>query len=132
MTMPMNVNAGIVQNCVRPGLNIGCFIPPLDAEEAAEAWERLIKTFVRKTRFFKVSTLQDKLDALFIYGGEEIETLIETLPYPDGGDVTLPEDLKPATEAVNEYHRQVFKLNEYFITMVNKDNTRSKSDCVTQ
>ena len=70
--MPLNVNAGIVQSFVRPDLNIGCFIQPLDAEEAAEAWERWIKTFVRKTRFFKVSTLQDKLDALCIYGGEEI------------------------------------------------------------
>ena len=64
--------ATIVQRFVRPDLNIGCFIPPLDAEEAAESWERWIKTFVRKTRFFRVSTLQDKLDALSIYGGEEL------------------------------------------------------------
>ena len=47
-------NAGIVQpTYVRPDLNIGSFIPPLDAEEAAVAWERWFKTFVRKTRFFQ-------------------------------------------------------------------------------
>ena len=43
MAMPvMNVNdnADIVQpTYVRPDLNIGSFIPPLDAEEAAVAWE---------------------------------------------------------------------------------------------
>ena len=58
--------------------------------------------------------------------------MIETLPDPDDGDVTLPADVKPATEAVNEYHRQVFKLNEHFKTMVNKDSARSKFDCMTQ
>ena len=61
-------------------------------------------------------------------GWEEVETLIETLPDPDDGDVTLPADVKPATEAVNEYHRQVFKLNEHFKTIVNKDSARSKFD----
>ena len=124
-------NAGIVQpTYVRPDLNIGSFIPPLDAEEAAVAWERWFKTFVRKTRFFKVSTLQDKLDALSIL--EEVETLIETLPDPDDGDVTLQADVKPANEPVNEYHRQAYKLNEHFKTMVNKDSARSKFDCMTQ
>ena len=54
--------------------------------------------------------MQDKFDALSIYGGEEIETWIEMLPDPDDGDVTLPADVKLATEAINEYHRQVFKL----------------------
>ena len=62
MAMPgvnVNDNAGIVQpTYVRPDLNIGSFIPPLDAEEAAVAWERWLKTFVRKPRFFKVSTLR--------------------------------------------------------------------------
>ena len=58
--------------------------------------------------------------------------MIETLPDPDDGDVTLPADVKPATEAVKEYHRQVFKLNEHFKTMVNKDSARSKFDCLTQ
>ena len=38
--MHVNVNAGIVQSFVRPDLSIGCFIPPLDAEEAADSWER--------------------------------------------------------------------------------------------
>ena len=41
-------------------------------------------------------------------------------------------DVKPATEAVNEYHRQVFKINEQFKTMANKDSARSKFDCMTQ
>ena len=68
--MKVSDNVGIVKpTYVRPDLNIVSFIPPLDAEEAAVAWERWFKTFVRKTRFFKVSTLQDKLDALSIYGG---------------------------------------------------------------
>ena len=58
-----------------------------------------------------------------IYGGEEIE--------PDDGDVTLPADVKLATEADNEYHRQVFKLNEHFKTMVNNGSARSKFDCMT-
>ena len=65
-------------------------------------------------------------------GGGEVETLIETLPDPDDDDVTSPADVKPATEAVNEYHRQVFKLNEHFKTMVNKDSARSTFNCMTQ
>ena len=84
------------------------------------------KHLFEKNDFSKVSTWQDKLDALSIYGGEEIETLIETLLDPEGGDVTLPANVKPATEGVNEYH------NEHVMTMVNKDSARSKFDCITQ
>ena len=58
--------------------------------------------------------------------------MIETLPDPDDDDVTLPVDVKPENEAVNEYHRQVFKLNEHFKTMVSKDSARSKFDCMMQ
>ena len=61
-----------------------------------------------------------------------METLIETLPDPVDDDVTLLADVKPATEAVNEYHRQVFNINEQVKAMVNKDSARSKFDCMTQ
>ena len=61
-------------------LNIPQFITPVDTEEAALQWQKWRRNFERKLRFFRVTTLQDKLDALAIYGGEEIEELTDNLP----------------------------------------------------
>ena len=70
--------------------------------------------------------MQDKL-VLSIYGGKEIDTLIETLPDSDNGDATLPADVKPELSmSITD------KLNEHLKTMVNKDSARSKFDCMTQ
>ena len=57
---------------MRQNLNIPNFNPPTDPDEAAQEWEKWLKTFARKLRFFRVTTLQDRNDALCIYGGEEI------------------------------------------------------------
>lgn len=55
----------------------------------SQAWEKWCKLFVKKLRFFRVTDLQDKMDALSIYGGEHIDDLTDTLQDPEDGDVNL-------------------------------------------
>ena len=92
----------------------------------------MVQNIRTKNPFFQsVNVAGQTRRVVNLRGGEEVETLIETLPDPDDGDVTLPAYVKPANEPVNEYHRQAYKLNEHFKTMVNKDSARSKFDCMT-
>ena len=100
--------------------------------ENAVQWTRWLKGFSRKLRFFRISKTQDKLDALFIYGGHDIENLLETLPDPTGENVVVPEYARAEGEAINEYHIQVAKLHAYFCTSANKDSARAKFDTMTQ
>ena len=101
-------------------LNIPQFITPVDTEEAALQWQKWRRNFERKLRFFRVTTLQDKLDAVAIYGGEEIEELTDNLPNIADAEVTVPEG-----EEINDFHRAMAKLNNHFTPMLNKDSTRS-------
>jgi hypothetical protein len=73
----------------RQDLNVSPFLPPIDPDEASQAWEKWCKLFVKKLRFFRVTDLQDKMDALSIYGGEHIDDLTDTLQDPEDGDVNL-------------------------------------------
>ena len=108
-------------------LNIPQFITPVDTEEAALQWQKWRRNFERKLRFFRVTTLQDKLDALAIYGGEEIEELTDNLPNIADAEVTVPEG-----EEINEFHRAIAKLNNHFTPMLNKDSARSVFEQMTQ
>ncbi len=48
----------------RIDLNIAAFVQPTDSDDAALLWERWLTRFVRKLRFFRVNTVDDKIDAL--------------------------------------------------------------------
>ena len=69
--------------------------------------------------------MEDQLLALDIYGGEEIESLLEHLPDPD---IRLPAGV---TE-VNDFHSAFKKLDNYFVGKINKDSARFKFDNLTQ
>ena len=68
-------------------------------------------------RYFRISNVQDRVDALQIYGGEQIWELVETLE-----DVSLP---SPA-ENLDEYEKILAKLENHLVPMVNLDCARSK------
>ena len=123
--------AGTGGDIMRQDLNIAPFLPPTDPDDAALAWIKWMKTFAKKLRFFRVTSLQDRMDALSIYGGEEIDKLLETLPDPDNPP-DLPTDIKPEGAEDDAYFKHVQKLNGYFTTMVNKDSARSRFDAMTQ
>ena len=108
-------------------LNIPQFITAVDTEEAALQWQKWRRNFERKLRFFRVTTLQDKLDALAIYGGEEIEELTDNLPDIADAEVTVPEG-----EEINDFHCAMAKLNNHFTPMLNKDSARSVFEQMTQ
>ena len=70
-----------------------------------------------RRRCFRISSTQDRVDALHIYGGERIRELIES----------LENALSPSSaESLNEYEKLIAKLDNHFIAMVNPDCTRSK------
>ena len=79
----------------RQDLNIQPFICPSEPDEAALQWKKWFTGFERKLRFFKVTEVNDKLDALAIYGGETVEELIDVLPDPQDTD----------GETLNDYHK---------------------------
>ena len=101
-------------------INMLQFITPVDTEEAALQWQKWRQNFQRKLRFFRVTTLQDKLDDLAIYGGEEIEELTDKLPETADAEVTVPEG-----EEINEFHCTMAKLNNHFTPLLNKDSAKS-------
>ena len=74
----------------------------------------------------------DRVDALYIYGGPEIEQLLEILPDPTDDQVSVPDYVKASNETVNDFHKNVHKLHNHFSTMVNKDSARCKFDGLTQ
>ena len=116
----------------RQDLNIAAFCQTYDPEENAVQWSRWLKGFCRKVHFFRVTSMQDKIDALYIYGGHDVENLLDTLPDPPRECVTLPPYIREEGEELNEFHIQVFKLHTYFCTTANKDSARAKFETLTQ
>ena len=124
--------AAVEASSNRQDLNIPCFKSDTDPDETAIRWEKWLKNFARKLRFFRVTSTQDKVDALYIYAGDEVESLIDTIPDARDQDIVVPAYIKDAAEPINDFHRQVYKAHKHFMTMVNKDSARSKFDCMTQ
>ena len=115
----------------RHDLQIPAFIPTTDPDETALQWTRWLKHFCRKLQFFRVSDVQDKVDA-FYYGGTDIENLLDTLPNPADTEVDVPDFVKSANEETDEFHILVHKVNKHFSTLINKDSARSKFESMTQ
>ena len=121
-------------------LNIVPFNPPVDVDEAAAAWKKWIKGFCRKILFFRVKEVDDRAIAFVMYGGETVDDLVDTLPNPVDGDVKFPVEwgilkMKPdgtADEAINNFHKAVFKVNKHFSTRANKDTARSQFESMKQ
>ena len=69
-------------------------------------------------RYFRIANTQNRVDAINIYGGEQIRELIETLRNVH----------TPNTEEPNEYDKIIAKLNNHFTPMINKDSGSCKFD----
>ena len=69
--------------------------------------------------YFRISNVQDRVNALHIYGGEQIREL-ENVPTPS------------SAENPDEYKKIIAKLDNHFIPMVNPDCARSKLEKMCQ
>ena len=78
-------------------------------DETAALWEQWSKTFVKKVRYHEITKLQDQLDALDIYGGPEVESLLETLPQVQDHQVTVLEG-----EIISDNHISLRCLKLYY------------------
>ena len=67
-------------------------------------------------RFFQIThTARRRVRCLRIYGGDEIEKLLNVLPAIPDTDITLP-----SGESLNDFHRAIAKLDAHFTPMQNK------------
>ncbi len=79
-------------------------------------WHKELDT---RFRYFKITEVTHKVDAINIYGGEHIRELIDTLP-------NRPQEAGDAYQAITA------KLNHYFTPMVNADSARAKLERISQ
>ena len=73
--------------------------------------------------YFRILNTQDRIDALHIYGGEQIRDMLESLE-----SVPTP----PSAELLNKYEKITAKLGNHFIPMANLDCARSKLEKINQ
>ena len=99
------------------------FITDSDPNETGCRWKKWKNELLTCFRYFRISNTQDHINALHIYGGEQIRVLIESLE-----SVTTPS----SAELLNEYEKIIAKLNNHFIPMVNPDCARSKFENICQ
>ena len=89
------------------------FMPPEDQLSIGKAWEEWLEEIEREFRYFKLTSVQDKTDAIIIYGGKEITRLARILPYQEDPNCEL-----------DEYRKLKTKLYDYFIPKKNKHYAR--------
>ena len=89
------------------------FLPPEDQLSIGKAWEEWLEEIEREFRYFKITSVQDKTDAIIIYGGKEIARLARILPYKEDPNCEL-----------YEYRKLKMRLNDYFIPKKNKHYAR--------
>ena len=99
------------------------FIADSDPDETGRRWKKWKNELLTRFRYFRISNTQDRIDALHIYGGEQIRELIESLE-----SVPTPSSAEP----LNEYDKIIAKLDNHFIPMVNPDSARSKLEKMCQ
>ena len=88
-------------------IRMQAFIADSDPDETGRRWKNELLTHFR---YFRISNTQDRIDALHIYGGEQVRELIESLE-------SVP--TKSSAEPLNEYDKIIAKLDNHFIPMVN-------------
>ena len=94
-----------------------------DPDETGCRWKKWKNELLTRFRYFRISNVQDRVDALHIYRGEQIRELIETLE-----NVPTPS----SAENPDEYEKIIAKLDNHFIPMVNPDCARSKLEKMCQ
>ena len=95
-------------------LRIGIFKPSENELTVGKEWLDWLDDLESQFRYFKVTKVQDKKDAITIYGGNDIKTLAKNLPDP-----TQKPDYAEANENLDGYTRIKWKLTEYFTKKTN-------------
>ena len=91
-------------------IKMQAFIADSDPDKTGHRWKKWRNELLTRFRYFRTSNTQDCIDALHIYGGEQICELIESLE-----SIPTPS----SAELLNEYEKIIAKLNNHFIPMVN-------------
>ena len=55
------------------------FVPDTDPISTGPKWERWIEEFGTRLRYFKITLVQDKVDAINIFGGQILRDKIRSL-----------------------------------------------------
>ena len=106
-------------------IRMHAFTTDTDPDETGRRWKKWKNELLTRFRYFRISNIQDRADALHIYGGEQIRELIESLE-----DVPLA---SPSTSGeLNEFDKTIAKLDNHFLPLVNPDCARSKLDKMCQ
>jgi hypothetical protein len=94
-----------------------------DPDDTSIRWKKWKKEIETRLRYFRIENVQDKVDALNIYGGEVIRELADTLP-----------DRPPVAGQPNrnDYEQIMAKLDHHFTPMANPDSARAKLDRMVQ
>ena len=111
----------ILQQQQQPGhgpqdIKMKAFSTSENSDETGQRWVKWEKELLTRFRFFRITSIEDQIDAINIYGGELIRELIGTLqdaPECDGAEH-------------NEFEKIIVKLDNYFIRITNSDSARSK------
>ena len=85
------------------------FVVPEETNHVGKAWEEWIEGIEREFRYFQITEVADKKDAIIIYGGKETARLEKSLPDPEIADV---------------YLKLRTKLNDHFTPKKNKHHAR--------
>ena len=91
-------------------IRMQAFIEDSDPDKTGRRWKKWRNELLTRFRYFRISNTQDCIDALHIYGGEQIRELIESLE-----SIPTPS----SAELLNEYAKIIAKLDNHFIPMVN-------------
>ena len=103
-------------------INMSPFTPGTDPDNTGLKWEKWKKELETRMRYFKITEEQDKIDAINIYGGEQIRELIDT----------LPEVAPPGGQNPTDFEKITMKLDHYFKPKANKDSARAVLDKMVQ
>ena len=86
-------------------IRMQAFIVDSDPDETGRWWKKWKNELLTRFRYFRISSTQDRVDALHIYGGEQIRELIESLE-----NVPSPS----SAESLNEYEKHLhLHLNKH-------------------
>ena len=100
-------------------IRMQAFIADLHPNETGRRWKKWKNQLLTRFRYFCISNVQDRVNALHIYGGEQIGEL-ENVP------------THSSAENPDEYKKIIAKLDNHFIPMVNPDCARSKLEKMCQ
>ncbi len=100
----------------RSNFGLKIYLYPEDPAKIGNAWDEWLEGIEREFRYFRITSPEDKKDALIIYGGNVIAKLEKNLPTAE----------PPEGEVDDEYTKLRRKLNTFYLPKKNKLHSRYK------